>query len=384
MEPLTLVYALLGAAGLVGADAYFNSSTLYLQASVAPAYESRGFSSDVVETIVLEELNDIMRTKSVVVSPDIVSSRAHSISSAVAKVAGMTDALESLKSATGLDNPVLSVRIVVDKVNDVEVPRIMVSGKGEEGRDFRFSQVLTSDRPFEATLSEIADQSMSKISPYLMALHAFDDAEQDDVFPIKAEELVNNALQLASLQKYDPKRALFENLRGLIYLLRENTDEAERWFQKANASNPDLMPALLNVAFVEAFRGHYDQTIEIASRVLERNAFYSVDDMHVMYAALNLTALSYSQLGDFEKADDYFSKSAELNPNGVSVYYYWSNSYRRQGLNEEMEAMMALAEKNAAHLTNYPELASLYLWLPYSEGQQLSLRSKTKIVSFRK
>ena len=49
MEPTTLLYALIGAAGLLGADAYLNSSTIHLQTSVAPIYEQRGFSSGVVE-----------------------------------------------------------------------------------------------------------------------------------------------------------------------------------------------------------------------------------------------------------------------------------------------------------------------------------------------
>ena len=41
MEPTTLLYALIGAAGLLGADAYLSSSTIHLQTSVAPIYEQR-------------------------------------------------------------------------------------------------------------------------------------------------------------------------------------------------------------------------------------------------------------------------------------------------------------------------------------------------------
>lgn len=38
-EPTTLLYALVGAAGLLGADAYYNSSTIHIETSVAPIYE---------------------------------------------------------------------------------------------------------------------------------------------------------------------------------------------------------------------------------------------------------------------------------------------------------------------------------------------------------
>ena len=64
-EPTTLLYALVGAAGLLGADAYYNSSTIHIETSVAPIYEQKGFSQKVVEAIFAGELENIANTGSV-------------------------------------------------------------------------------------------------------------------------------------------------------------------------------------------------------------------------------------------------------------------------------------------------------------------------------
>jgi hypothetical protein len=383
-DPVTIVYVMLGAAGLVGADAYMNSSTLFLRANVAPTYEDRGFSSEVVEAILLGKLDAITSTKSLVMSRDIVSSNSPTVSGSLAEVAGITDALESIKTAAGLDSPVLLANIVVDKLNDVEVPRMIVAGQNERGKDFEFSLTLNDEKPFDEVLSEVAERAMNEISPYLTALHAFDDAEQEEVFPTKAEGLVTKWLSVASAKEYDAERALFENLYGLIHLLKNDVAESERWFLKSSRSDPDLKLAKLNLAYIAAYQGEYEKAIAIASPIADGGSLLESEDDNIKYVALNLTALSYSQLDDFEKSEEYFVRAADLMPEGVSVYYYWSNSYRRQGMHDEMKMLMETAERNSAQMVNYPELAGLYVWLPLVPGQQLSQRSRAKITDYER
>ena len=64
-EPTTLIVALVGAIGLLGADAYYNSSTLHIETTVAPVYEQKGYSQQVVEAIFAGELENIADTPSV-------------------------------------------------------------------------------------------------------------------------------------------------------------------------------------------------------------------------------------------------------------------------------------------------------------------------------
>lgn len=382
LDPVTILYAMLAAAGLVGADAYINSSKLYLRANVAPAYVERGFSSHVVEAILLGKLNNITETRSLVVSREIVSSNKPTISGSLAEVAGITEALESVKTAVGLENPILLASVVVDKINSVEVPRMIVAGQNEHGKDFEFSITLNDEKPFDEVLAEVAQRAMNEISPYLTALHAFDDAEEANEFPTEAEDLVKDWLSSASAQQYDAERALFENLYGLIHLLKNDIDEAERWFLKSSKSDPNFKLATLNLAFIAAYQGEYLKAIALASPTADEDSLLVIEDDHIKYSALNLTALSYSQLDDFEKAEDYFQRAAQLMPDGVSVYYYWSSCYRRQGMHDEMEMLMRTAERNSAQMVNYPELATLYIWLPLVPGQQLEQRSKESIIDY--
>lgn len=383
MEPLTLIYVMLTAAGLVGADAYMNSTTLFLQANVAPAFVTRGFSSDVVEGILLRELNEITNTKSLVMSPSIVSSNSSTISGAVAEVAGISTALKSIKSATGLDNPVLLVNLVVDDVKGKELRRILVAGQDSDGKEFKFSANLENSRPFDEILGDVAVQAMQVISPYVTALYTFDEEQRAGEMPVMTEKMVMERLGEASINRYDPDRALYENLFGLIHILKKDLENAEIWFQKARISDPELTPVSVNLAFIEAAKGHYREAIEILLPIADDSFVFSEDAKVIRYVALGLIAHCYSQLDDFGTSERYFRKATELNPEGISVYYYWAMSYQRQGLTRQSQDYRDISEKNSIWLRDFPELAALYAWLPDQAGQPLVPRARIKIITHR-
>lgn len=383
MEPLTAIYAILGGLSLVGADAYFSSSTIHLKTSVAPIYLETGFTTELVEALLLAEFEEVIDARSLIKTPHLVSSKDQPVSSALAQAAGLSDALEAAKSTVGVRHQNLIVSIVVDKKDGKDFSRIVVAGDNGNGKNIGFSVSMNSET-LDAALSEVAFKSMLEINPYIATLHALEISEAADQLPIEAERLLHKEINETTRDQIDPNRSRLENLMGLTQLLLKNPDEADFWFEKAATSDGSSVAATLNRAFMAMLRNDYSAAIGMVKPIVEPSYYWSVtDDKFLLYSSYNTLGICYSMRGQFAEANKSFEMAAAERPNGASVYHYWANSLRREGKLAQSEAMSAIADRNIGFIDSYPEVAMLHFWFPENGTKELSkrLRGRPEIIA---
>ena len=376
LEPTTLLYALVGALGLIGADAYYNSSTLHIETSVAPVYEEKGYSQKVVESIFAGELENIASTPSIITQLEFVTSKHKPVSSALAEAAHLKEPFEAAKAAMGISYSTVLASIVVDTIDGKDFPRIVVTGNTENLKHFSLTVPLTSSSSVDLALSEAAFRTMKEINPYLTALYAFSRAEKNGVHPSQADALISEWIANAPTSVYSPERALFENLRGLSSLIDNDPIAATAWFNKANKSDPDLQPAILNLAFMAKLSGDDERAVELCKQVIDSSFWSESANSRLVYAAHAGLGIALASQGKFEESDSHFAEAITMMPNGVAGYLYWARSLMKQGRSAEAKALVETAMRNAKKIVNNAELASLYFWLPDGPDGVLERRTK--------
>jgi Tfp pilus assembly protein PilF len=375
-EPTTLLYALVGALGLIGADAYYNSSTLHIETSVAPVYEARGYSQKVVESIFAGELENIASTPSIITRLEFVTSKHKPVSSALAEAAHLNEPFEAAKAAVGISYSTVLASIVVDTIDGKDFPRIVVTGNTENLKHFSLTVPLTSSSSVDLALSEAAFRTMQEINPYLTALYAFSRAEKNGVHPSQADALVSEWIENAPTSVYSPERAQFENLRGLSSLIDNDPIAATAWFNKANKSDPDLQTAIINLAFMAKLSGDNERAVELCKQIIDSSFWSGSANRRLVYAANVGLGWALASQGKFEESDYHFAEAIAMLPNGVAGYYYWARALIKQDRSAEAKALVETAMRNAKKIVNNAELASLYFWLPDGPDGVLERRTK--------
>lgn len=362
LDPVTALYALLGGAGLVGADAYVNSSTIHVETIVAPAYVAEGFEPRLVEALYLAELEDIIDAKSIAPSPHLVSSSDEPMSAAIAEAVGMTHALDAAKSTLGAKHPSLLLSLLSEEKDGKSAKRIVVAGENSVGRRISIS-VPINNRQLDTALKDAAFQTMKHVAPYVTALHTFEVAESEDRQPVEAVALISEAVENENRDLFNPQRARLENLMGLTQLLMNNPQLARIWFEKSAKSDSSFSVAKLNIAFVAAVSDDCESAITIAKPLVEPTYWVLAPEEEILYPAKNLLGVCSSRLNDFKSAESYFADSVDAKPDGTSAYFYWAQSLAKQGRPQEAESLMEMAQRNISRMDNVPEIAMLHFWL---------------------
>lgn len=375
MDPTTLVYGLLAAAGLVGADAYFSSDTIYLQVSVAPAFEQKGFNHDLVEAFLVNELQSIASTDTILDDNVIVPRKDRPLSAAFAEVVGMTDALQSAKSKFGINDTQLVIGVVVDSVDGVNVPRIVATANKINSKPFSVALPLDSETRIDAALFDAALLTMREVDPYITALYLFEKSDEANEYPTEAIDLIANRLKRSPTPDHSSELAPFENLKGVSYLFSNDTSAAHKWFDNALTSDPKLEPAKLNAAFMLIQSGNLQQAIELAEPFSNYDSFGQSDDGLVSFAANILLGVAYTALGEFKAADGNFERAISIRPEDPTGYFYWARSLMKRGQMPEAEAAYRIAERNTKRVRNYHELAALSFWLPSEVNGRVQRRT---------
>lgn len=364
MEPATLLYVLIGAFGLLSADAYTSSSTVFLQTSVADIYANRGYTSEVVESILASTFNDISDTSSLSKRLVLMTSHDLSISKSLADAAGLGASFDSLKSSLGVSPIKILVSIIEGSKDESNFPQIIIIGVDLDGKSFRIKKSLDSIDSLDDELHELAILSMAKVNPYITSLYTFEKAQEAGLDQKEAMRFVSSWLTRSSTQDYSPERAKFENLNGLILLLQTDTTNAEMWFTKALRSDPGLNVARLNAGFTYLFHGNFSEAIQLLEPLTESHIWTSEKDELIPFAANIMLGNAYTSLGKFDEANGYFSDAISLRPEGAASYYYWARSLRKQGKQKEATELYLKGELYVKQLISYAEVAPLYFWLP--------------------
>lgn len=395
MDPATLtilytaLYTALGTLGLVATDAYVNANTLFLDTTVAETVEHEGYDPSVVDGIFVAEVKKITSTPSLVVAPQIQSSKAKPVSAALAEAAGLEAALTAMHSLMGVIPPKLVASVIAEDIpQQTRVSKYDAAGNVAEqsvGEHADLKMVLTGyerrsgyfylsveGRTAEEDVDDLvraaAFEAVLKLEPYLALLYDLNQRAEKNLDLAPARTLIDANIRAQADAVTHPHRALLENLRGILSLLERNQVMARRDFMKAIASNPRQPVGYLNLAFLDVQEDRFEDALKRLEPVIGGYLPMTRDPV-LRASAYIIKGAAETEMERFKDAEASFRRAVALNPQSSEAYVYWARMLRKSGRAAEVEDKLALARQNALYFENFPEMALLYFWLT-EEGQQ--------------
>jgi len=144
----------------------------------------------------------------------------------------------------------------------------------------------------------------------------------------EAEELLEQARNAYFVGDYQEAESLFIDLKereefeweanfylGMIFLQKEEIEEADRYMQEAYSLRPDNYFSLVNYARILYREGHLEEASEMLNQVTEENRATTES----YYNTRGLVAMAHEE---FENAIEYFVQAVEINPEN---YYVLNN-----------------------------------------------------------
>jgi|GEM_PF-548206 len=364
---LATIYGLLLALGLVSVDTVLNANTLFLDASVAKKFEEAGYTSNVVEQHLINELATIADTKSLVKAPVIKSSDAPSVSAALASVVSLGPSLEAAQQLVGFAPP----KLYAAAVERGETDTIELTGRSQLFGRFSIS-VDGTERNIDAMIEEAAYKTFLELDPYTAILYHFAQ-NTDDLTKVEAE--VDAVLERLRLTTHDEVRGQLLNLKGIIALDRNDMDGAVAAFQAALDQNPAFHVVRLNMALAMVQMDRYQDAIDQTHFVSEPWIWPATDDPIILSAAYVLRAVAYWGQGDLKTARTELEYAINLQPTSTAAYWYLAGLLHDLGDPSGAGQALKTARDNIIYFETYPEIALLYFWVSAEDQRPIERRT---------
>lgn len=119
----------------------------------------------------------------------------------------------------------------------------------------------------------------------------------------------------------DPECNDIYHQRGQVYILMDKIDEAREDFKKAIDLNPNFGIAFVQKCYTDYLSAASKGDIELIEKALKgyKEAIEKFPDCSECYT---LYAMVLSEMQEYRKADMYFAKSLEKDPNNATVYVH--------------------------------------------------------------
>jgi tetratricopeptide (TPR) repeat protein len=366
---LATIYGILFALGLVSVDTVLNANTLYLESSVAKKYEEVGYSSEVVQRHIINELATIAETPSLVSTPVIKSSDTPSVSAAVASLVNLQASLEAAQDLVGYAPPRLYAAAVIHDEQDV----FELTGRS---RLFgRFSIAVEGDgKGIDEMIEEVAYRTFRELDPYGAVLHRFADAEDDlTIVESELDDLMDRLRNTAHFRT----RAQMHNLKGIVLLDKDDIDGAVEHFDTALDLDPRFHVASLNLALAHVQLDQYQQAIDSLNTVAEPWMWPATSNSVLLATAYTLRGVAYWGQQDMQAAKADLEYAVYLQPTSTAAHYYLAGLYHELGDPDGRELAAANATNALVHFETYPEVALLYFWVSPYDMRPLERRGNT-------
>jgi tetratricopeptide (TPR) repeat protein len=139
----------------------------------------------------------------------------------------------------------------------------------------------------------------------------------------RAAEWKNNyTLSIATL-KTSPDSPRFNNMMGLELKARKQGKEAMAYFEKAVQSNPNHVPALVNLGLAYRNAGRYQEAADILEKALDLNP-------GTLATYVNLMSV-YRSLNDNDKNLKVAKKALARYPESAPIVWNAANAYQLMG-----------------------------------------------------
>jgi len=339
-----------------------------LDASVAGKLDKISIDAATLDDMLTYEVTQVVSTSSVLTAPEIRPSSKQSIGMALAETVKLGEVALALQTQMGYEPE----RIKLTLLGEEGAIRMLITGSGMGGRihtpPFMEQITLNQGEEMQAFVRRAALRGMAKIDPYITSLYLLHSHIAEGDFT-EAEALIKLTKQQLPQTPLNFDRSVFENLQGMIELLRGNEDKADAWFHTAVASDPTDAAADLNAAFLDFSRGNYQDTLDHVEILLTEKP--PPKDRTLLSVAYMTSGAALLRLNRLDEADRRLAQATEIDPTSAMAYDVWSSVKRAKGDAAKADQLQTRAWELADPTESYAEVAALQFGLITKAGEKL-------------
>jgi tetratricopeptide (TPR) repeat protein len=366
MDLATIALVSLLTFGLLGADAVVNAGSVEVEVTIAPKIENVSIDKEALTAEFENQLHAINSTASVFPRLEARARREQGIGMALAEAINARNVAYSLRYQLGYRPDYIRLALF----SDDGAVRGLVSGYSHLTGNFSSVISRNPGEPLMAFVRRCAFWGDTQLAPYSSALYLLDKHQSDDDLA-EVLKLVENAKAMLPPTPISFDRSLFDNLRGLVALFRQDIPTARNAFEDAIKSDPTNPVPMLNAAFTDLQFGDYRKAVER----LERLMITPPTDVALRGTAYMSWAAALMGLRDLPAADRMLSLGNRTFSINSSILALWAEEKRLEGNTAMAEQLDHQALHETATFENYGELAALYFHHSWMGGQQV-VRSK--------
>ncbi len=370
MDLGSLIVAALLSLGLIGTDAVLNAGTINFDIQVTEDLTKRGFTPQLVDAMMDNDLKSLIDFRSIVHPPQIRSSQEKSVVGAVADSLNLKEVTTSFQSDFGL-NPVRLSGSLMQSGKDGLQFRFILAGGSRHTGEFTIDEI-SGDRSLPVFLEDMAMLVVARLEPYAAAISSF---------KLLSRRLINHTLQpgpagktehdafIAFIEKLtssesgqedsEVDHAAFHNLIGIVGLMMRESAQARESFKTAMILDPSLGIPAINLALCDVTERRFDDAIAVADEAMKVRAVRSVP--YVLSTAITVRALAQWGKGDLQAASDSFLNAVKAYPGTLWGYFYWSELLKSAGNAKGAELLSQRAQENMNSAETYPEVAFMHI-----------------------
>ncbi len=380
MDLVTFALVLVTAVAAVSLDTVWHQGDVILETVTTGPLGKTSIDSGLARTIVEDEAAHVFATPTLVSKPKLRWSNQGGIGAAIAEATGLQRVAYAVQAQFGYSPDDYHLALFSE---DGQV-KVLITGQSQRNPT-GFSQVVVQ-QPGESVVDLIRRATLvglARIDPYLTALHLLEQpaaagehghaesahAESSGTESVGAESVIEPAMASLPDTPHNPQRALFENLQGILALMHQDVEAANRAFQKAAASDPANVAAALNLAFTEVQLGRHAAAAAHMRTLVEANR---PADKVLLATAYVTWAAARMGLQDMDGAEALVETAAGINPESCSALELWAELRTLKGDDSGAERLHLKARESHSAFENYAEIASLYFQLAWRDHQKLT------------
>ena len=370
MDLTTLSYVFMLLVGFLGVDAAMHPPDAILVGEASGSFKDTTINGTMVTDVLTEEAARISSTPTLMTRPVIRVGLNQGVAMSIAESMKMEKVAYALQAQLGHQPD----QIKVSLFSEDGTVKVLITGTGHRRTSaFQKQLSLQPNETVIALLQQAAVVGMTHIDPYITALNEVQRHAADKNFA-DAEAIIQEAMSHFPPTPESFDRSLFENLKGLIALFRNDIETAHSWFDRAEASCPDFTTAdavtAVNASFADVQTGNYQNAIARMNRLLNDKAPTGPVMLSTAYVTM---AAAYMGLGRQDAADRALAKATTIYPQGSSSYELWSDVKHAMGDDAAAIQMHLKALENSASFENYAEIATLYFRLAWQDNAAVVL-----------
>ncbi len=153
-----------------------------------------------------------------------------------------------------------------------------------------------------------------------------------------------------------------EYLEGNIYLQQQKLKEARAHFEKSVETDPNMLAPYETLARLSLHDKNYKEAISRYETILKKNPGYLAGYMSI--------GAIYDQLGNSDKAEEYYRKALDINKNfgAAANNLAWILAEKGQNMDEALEYARTAKEQ----MPKIPSVMDTLGWVYYLRGNYLS------------